>query len=231
MACDKTLLVVAAHPDDEVLGCGATVARRVREGWVADLVIMTRGVAGRDAGGVADRAAQAELERQMRVAAEVIGFRSVAQLDFPDNRLDTVSRMDLSHAIRAVVEEKRPNVVFTHHPGDYNWDHTRVFDATMMATRANAGDFFPSRVLTFEVLSSTERSWQEPGRAFHPNIWVDVAATIDSKKLALSYYQSEYRPYPHPRSIEAVEYLARKRGGEVGLAYAEAFHLVRSIED
>jgi len=132
--------------------------------------------------------------------------------------------------LKEVIQRVKPSLVFTHHPGDYNWDHGRTFDAVMMAARRNPPDFSPLEVRTFEVLSSTERAWQEPSRAFHPNLYMDVAGTIDMKKLALQYYEMEHRPYPHPRSIEAVEYLARRRGNEVGLVYAEAFHLVRKVE-
>ncbi|MGE5545972.1 MAG: PIG-L deacetylase family protein [Solirubrobacterales bacterium] len=232
MTKTKRLLVVAAHPDDEVLGCGATVRLRVNQGWTARLAIMTAGVTGRLAGDAVNEAAaeQAELADQMRRAAEVIGFETTTVFGFPDNRMDTVSRMDLAQALMPLVQDYRPDLVITHHPGDYNWDHTLTFDAVMMAARPNPPDHAPSEIWTFEVPSSTERAWQDGARAFHPNLYVNAAATIDQKKLALMYYRSEYRAYPHPRSVEALEYLARRRGSEVGLAYAEAFHVVRRVE-
>lgn len=231
---EKTVLVVAAHPDDEVLGCGATVAGLKRQGWRAVLVLMTRGVTGRsetvEAVTAEDLQAQQALAEQTARAAQVIGFDRVVSHDFPDNRMDTVARADLAHVLASLVQEERPHLVLTHHPGDYNWDHTLTFEAVMMAARPNPPEFCPPEIRTFEILSSTERAWQEPSRAFHPNCWVDVARTIDRKKLALSYYAGELRSYPHPRSLEAMEYLARKRGNEVGLAYAEAFHIVRKVE-
>ena len=229
----SVLLVVVAHPDDEVLGCGATVRLLVDRGWAAHLAIMTRGVTGRatdPAAGEKATQAQADLALETQRAAEVLGFSSTTNLDFPDNRMDTVSRMDLSHALRLLVEARRPGLVLTHHPGDYNWDHTSTFDAVLMACRSNAGDFSPAEIRAFEVLSSTERAWQEPSRVFCPNAYVDVAATIDAKNEALGHYASERRPYPHPRSAEAVEHLARKRGNEVGLEYAEAYHIIRRVE-
>ena len=230
----RRILVVAAHPDDEILGCGASVRLRVNRGWTAHLVIMTAGVAGRVAdtsiAGEQVTAEQAELAEQMRRAGEVIGFESTTVLNFPDNRMDTISRMDVAHALIPHIQNYRPDLVITHHPGDYNWDHGVTFDAVMMAARPNPPDHTPAEIWTFEVPSSTERAWQDPSRAFHPNLFVDVAATIDQKKLALMYYKNECRPYPHPRSIEALEYLARHRGNEVGLAYAEAFHVVRRVE-
>jgi LmbE family N-acetylglucosaminyl deacetylase len=235
-----SLLVVAAHPDDEVLGCGATVALRVAQGWQAHLLIMTGGVAGRTArrpDGISDdqldaetAAAMQRLRDESERAAELLGFTSVTRWSFPDNRMDTVSRMDVAQAIIPTLERLRPQTLLTHHPGDYNWDHTITFDAVMMAARHSPGEHGPREILAFEVPSSTERAWQTGGRSFHPNVYVDVARTIDKKKLALLTYQSECRPYPHPRSIEALEYLARKRGAEVGLEYAETFELIRRVE-
>ena len=228
------VMTIVAHPDDEVLGCGATVHGLVRKGWRAHLVVMSGGVGGRHSRAAAETAdvsgQQNLLRAQMRRAASVIGYHGIDTFDFPDNRMDTVGRMDISQAIRPVIERERPDLLLTHHPGDYNWDHTAVFDAVMMAARCNPPDFYPTELRTFEVLSSTERSWQDPSRVFCPNLYVDVARSIDMKKLAMRYYELEYRTYPHPRSIEAIEYLARRRGGEVGMLYAEAFHVVRKLE-
>lgn len=230
----QRILVVGAHPDDEVLGCGATVALRVSQGWEARLVIMTAGVDGRNT--IAQtlnaeyRSAVQILESESKRAADVLGFSKVTRFQFPDNRMDTVSRMDLTHAILGEIKDYRPDVIFVHHPGDYNWDHTITFDALMMAARQSPGEFGPKEILSFEVPSSTERAWQNGERAFHPNYYINVSKTIDKKKLAMSYYASECRPYPHPRSLEALEYLARKRGYEVGIEYAEAFCLIRKVE-
>lgn len=228
------VMVIAAHPDDEVLGCAATVHKLVSRGWKANLVIMSAGVSGRyllnETSSDDIQRDQASLSAQTRRAASVVGYEGIETFDFPDNRMDTVGRMDLVHAIRPIIEREKPDLVFTHHPGDYNWDHTATFDAVMMAARCNPPEFYPSEIRTFEVLSSTERAWQEPSRIFAPNLYVDISRNIDSKKLAMSYYESEYRPYPHPRSIESIEYLARRRGNEVGLVYAEAFHTVRKVE-
>ena len=234
-ATDNRILVVAAHPDDEVLGCGATVALRVAQGWTAQAVIMTRGVTGREVAETtqdpAAIAAQAALGKEMRRAGEVIGFAEVTQLDFPDNRMDRVSRQDLCNGFAAIVQDFRPTEIFTHHPGDYNWDHGLTFDAVMMAARVNPpDDYWPDRICTFEVPSSTERAPQDGVRSFHPNYYVEVDKTIDIKKLAMTYYASESRPYPHPRSIEGLEYTARRRGLEIGASYAEAFCMVRGIE-
>jgi LmbE family N-acetylglucosaminyl deacetylase len=230
----NSLMTVVAHPDDEVLGCGGTVHRLISNGWKAHLTIMSGGVGGRysrseAAGAIAGKQKNALVE-QMQKAASAIGYHGVDVFDFPDNRMDTVGRMDLSQAIRPILERERPDLVFTHHPGDYNWDHTAVFDAVMMAARCNPPDFYPAEIRSFEVLSSTERAWQDSSRIFCPNLYVDISKTIDMKKLAMRYYELEYRAYPHPRSIEAIEFLARRRGNEVGMIYAEAFHIIRALE-
>ena len=227
-------MVIAAHPDDEVLGCGATVHKLVCGGWRAHLIIMSGGVAGRLSGDTPHTETiqheQATLAEQMRRAASAVGYRTTDTFSFPDNRMDVVSRMDLTQAIRPIIEREKPDLIFTHHPGDYNWDHTATFDAVMMAARCNPPEFHPLEIRTFEVLSSTERAWQDASRIFSPNLYIDVSRSIDVKKLAMQYYENEYRPYPHPRSIQAIEYLARRRGNEVGLTYAEAFHVVRKVE-
>ena len=229
------LLVVAAHPDDEVLGCGATVALRVASGWEAHLLIMATGIAGRfaDVEKHAEEIGQrvAELDGHIGMVAKILGFCSHKRLDFPDNRLDVTPRQDLVHAILPLIEEIKPRLVLTHHPGDYNWDHGHVFDAVMMAARRSPGEVGPAEIMTFEVPSSTERGRRDPEAAFHPNVFINVEKTIDKKKLAMRHYESEYRDYPHPRSIEGIEYWARKRGLEVGLGYAEAFHLIRRVEE
>lgn len=229
----KKILVVAAHPDDEVLGCGATVALRRRQGWEIHLLIMTKGLIGREKSeGEREkfREAIAKLQAEMEAAGEILGFSSVENLDFPDNRMDAVSRMDVAHAIKGKIDSVRPDAIFTHHPGDYNWDHTRTFEAVMMAARASPGEFLVREIYAFEVLSSTERSWQTATYAFMPTVYVDVKETIETKKKAMRAYETECKPYPHPRSVEGVEFLARKRGSEIGIEYAEAFALVRRIE-
>ncbi len=233
---ENKLLVVAAHPDDEVLGCGGTVRQLTNKGWTAHLLIMTGGVGGRHSSASSDENAahikdeQTILANETANAANILGFSEVSNCDFPDNRMDLVSRADISIAIREKIDTYRPTVVFTHHPGDYNWDHSLTFDGVMMAARCNPPEFSPQEIRTFEVLSSTERAWQDPSRIFQPNLFVDISCTITSKQSALEAYKSEYREYPHPRSVEAIEILARKRGNEVGLEFAEAFHLVRKVE-
>jgi len=227
------VLVIAAHPDDETLGCGATMAKLAAAGREVHVVFVATGAAGRFADpdnhgrDIADQVAA--LRRDAARAGKNLGVASQTFLDFPDNRLDTVPLMDLAHSLKQQVRDIRPSLVFTHHFGDYNWDHGRVHEASLMACRANAGEFYPHRLYAYEVLSSTERALAAPHRTFMPNVFVEVSATIDSKIEALRQYASELGAYPHPRSPEAVRHLAGSRGSSVGMCYAEAFQLLREL--
>jgi N-acetylglucosamine malate deacetylase 1 len=230
----KKCLVVAAHPDDEVLGAGGTIARLSQNGVDVAVLYITGGKGGRKTLQEAEsdivKKEQEILSREIQESCCFLGVKRYERLSFPDNRLDTVSRMDISLQISEFASSFKPDVVFTHHPGDYNWDHTITYDATLMAFRANFGDHYPAAIFSYEVLSSSERSAQNTNFIFCPNFFVDISTTIEAKKSAISLYKSELKVYPHPRSVEGVEYLARKRGQEVGWMHAEAFQIVRLLQ-
>lgn len=229
MSATEIVLVCAAHPDDEILGCGATMARHVAAGDEVHVVILVRGVTSRG-----ESVEPPDSEAAARAAGAVIGVRSVRTHDFPDNRMDSVDRLSIAKAIEGEVARVRPTIVYTHFGGDMNVDHGRVHDAVAIACRPTPGHSVRS-LLFFEVPSSTE--WRPPGSvpAFAPNWFVDVSATLAKKLEALGGpYAAEMRPFPHARSLEAVEHLARWRGASVGVAAAEAFvcgrHVDRSAE-
>ena len=222
----KRVLVVAAHPDDEVLGCGATLARLAREGHDCRVLIMGGGLAARTA--EPSTAGLASLRQSAEAAARILGATGVEVLDFPDNRMDTVALLDVVKAVEARLHELRPHVVFTHHARDLNIDHAVTARAVETATRP-VDAHCPEEVYAFEVPSSTEWAF-ERGAAFAPNHFIDVAASLSVKIEALKAYASEIRPFPHPRSPEAIEALARLRGSQAGLPAAEAFTLVRRIQ-
>jgi LmbE family N-acetylglucosaminyl deacetylase len=229
----KVVLVVAAHPDDEVLGCAGTVARLKREGWRAVLVLMTRGISGRaktlEVVDAHHLSAQQKLSGETRQAAALVGYDDVISHDFPDNRMDTVSKADLAHVIATVVANEKPNLVLTHHPGDYNWDHGMTFSAVLMGARSSPGEPGPEDIWCFEVASSSERGWVGQGPQFQPTVYVNIESTIHIKQEAMRSYVTELRDPPHPRSIDGVAAVARKRGFEVGLEWAECFQVVRKI--
>lgn len=225
----KTVLAVAAHPDDEVLGCGATLARHVAAGDDVHVLIMGQGVFSRSDGSANAQALEA-LRACAREANRILGIHSLDLLEYPDNRMDGIERLDLAKAVEAAMERHNPEIVYTHFPGDLNIDHVCVSDAVTVACRPVPGSSVRS-LRYFEVQSSTEWRPAHAGSApFGPNLFVDVAATLEKKIDALRAYGTEMRAFPHARSIEAVEHLARWRGANVGVEAAEAFVLARSIE-
>lgn len=220
----KCVLVVAAHPDDEVLGCGATLARLVQEGHSVHLAFLADGVGSRQG---AD-AEQAERRAAAHRSAGIMGIETVAFFDLPDNRLDTVPLLDVIRSVEGLIARLAPATVITHHAGDVNIDHQRCHQAVVTACRPQPG--CPVNcLLSFEVPSSTE--WQPPQSAlpFAPNFFVDISAYLSVKRRALDAYGSEMRAWPHSRSYEAVEHLARWRGASVGCEAAEAFVVSRLV--
>jgi LmbE family N-acetylglucosaminyl deacetylase len=217
------VLAVAAHPDDEVLGCGATLARHADQSDVVSVLILGTGALSRE--GAATAEAQ-RLQLQAHEAGRILGAHDVSVLDLPDNRFDSWDLLDVVKCVERELRRLAPEVVYTHHPGDLNVDHRRTFEAVMTACRPQGPDG-PRRILSFEVASSTE--WQAPSvaPAFAPNVFVDVTQTLERKVKALEAYASEIRPFPHPRSVEALRALASWRGASAGMPAAEAFVLVR----
>ena len=228
----RRILVVAAHPDDEVLGCGGTMARATAAGDVVRVLIVATGAASR---AHPNEAALAAALRRLRSEAQAANQHLGVAPDhvvfggFVDQQLDVVPRLDIVKFIRSEVQTWRPDVVYTHHGGDYNPDHRAVFDATLAGTRPYLGEHHPSAVYAFETLSSTEWGWGN-GSDFRPTAYVDISAHLDAKKAALAAYASEIREFPHPRSIEGIDALARKRGSEVSRPAAEAFETIRVID-
>jgi LmbE family N-acetylglucosaminyl deacetylase len=224
-----TILVLAAHPDDEVLGCGGTIARYAREGHDVHIAILGEGITSRFAD--RDEAEQAELDHlhgQSRHVADFLGARALSLFGLPDNRFDTVPMLDVVKIIETLVSELRPAVVYTQHGGDLNVDHTVLYRATLTAMRPMAGS--PVRdVYAYEVASSTEWAFQQFSPVFTPNVFQDITTTVDTKIEAMQLYETEARPFPHPRSPEALRASARRWGATIGVDAAEAFQLVRSV--
>lgn len=214
----NSVLVVAAHPDDEVLGCGGTIARHSREGDAVTVVIVCEGESLRYGPGGVNQG------EDIRAAADVLGVEEIHRLDFPDQRLDDFSLSEIIEPLVRVVEETRPRVVYTQYGGDYNRDHEAVFDAVEVATRPTVSSI--RRVYAYHTPSSTE--WAYP-RTFVPDTWVDISATLDTKLEAMACYESELRDYPHPRSLEALEDRMKTWGSEACLEAAEVFMTVRSV--
>ena len=226
----KKILVIAAHPDDEVLGCGGTIARHADEGDQVQVLIVAEGATSRQLNRDRHHANKelTALEKAAQTAGSILGAAGVELLDFPDNRLDSLDRLDLIKQIEERINRHQPQVVYVHHAGDVNVDHRRLHESVVTACRPTPGQPV-QRLLSFEVSSSSE--WQPPGSApaFLPNWFVDISAQWQRNHEALMAYTDEMRPWPHARSLEALEHLARWRGAQVGVEAAEAFCLLRQI--
>ncbi len=212
----KSVLVIAAHPDDEILGCGGTVALHQGAGDRVTVVIACEGESLRyGPGGVG----QADHTRR---AAQVLGVTDVRPLGFADQRLDVVSLTDLITPLERVVAEVQPQIVYCQYGGDVNRDHELLFKAILVATRPTVACI--EAVYAFDTASSTE--WAYP-RSFAPDTWVDITATLEQKVAAMACYESEVRSYPHPRSLEALRHRARAWGNQACMDAAEVFVTVR----
>jgi N-acetylglucosamine malate deacetylase 1 len=228
-ASSRPVLVVAAHPDDEILGCGATMARLAGEGREVHVAILGEGITSRYAERTA--APRDELERlaaTARRANEIVGATDLTLHELPDNRFDTLAMLDVVKIVEALVDRIRPELVFTHDGGDLNVDHAVTHRAVMTATRGLEGQPV-AELLTFEVPSSTDWAYGQFEPRFAPTVFFDVTATLARKIEAMEAYESEARPFPHPRAPEALTAWARARGSSAGLQAAEAFRLVRRI--
>ena len=213
---DKRVLVIAAHPDDEVLGCGGTVALHALAGDSVTSVIVCEGESLRyGSEGVGQR------EHTNRAAA-ALGVRDGRLIGFPDQRLDTLTLTEIITPLEGVVREIRPTIVYCQYGGDVNRDHQLLFKALLVATRPTETSI--EAVYAFDTASSTE--WAHP-RTFVPDTWVDITATLPQKIAAMACYESELREYPHPRSLAALEHRARAFGNQQCLDAAEVFMTVR----
>ncbi|MCA9253594.1 MAG: PIG-L family deacetylase [Phycisphaerae bacterium] len=223
------VLVIAAHPDDEVLGCGGTIARLSAEGNQVHVVIMGEGITARhDDRSDANPNALNSLHAHASRAGQILGAISVEVLDLPDNRFDTVPMLDINKRVERLVEKHRPDVIYTHHAGDLNLDHVITHRAVLTATRPMSKSAVKT-IYTFEVASSSEWSFGATGPAFSPNVFIDIEKFTDAKCEAMSAYESEARDFPHPRSTQALRAQATRWGAACGCAAAEAFQLIRDI--
>jgi LmbE family N-acetylglucosaminyl deacetylase len=212
------VLAVAAHPDDEVLGCGGTLALHVDAGDEVTIVVACEGESLRYGAGMVNQASD------IAEAAKVLGAVAVRTLGFPDQRLDTLNLVEVIRPLEQAVAETRPHVVYCQYGGDINRDHHLLFQAALVATRPVVDQI--RAVYAFETASSTE--WAFP-RTFVPDTWIDISSTLERKIQAMACYRSEVRDYPHPRSLESLRNQAMHRGNQVALRAAEVFMTVRRV--
>lgn len=219
----KKILIVAAHPDDEVLGCFGTVAKYIQDGYEAYTLILGEGKTSRDG---ASKEEITLLHKEIQKANKAIGIKKVYIESLPDNRFDSVPLLDIIKIINKVKEEVQPEIIFTHFANDLNIDHQLTCQAVLTATRPMEGECV-KEIYAFEILSSTE--WNYP-LSFSPDTFVNVKETLQLKQEAMNYYQSELRSYPHPRSLKGIQINAHYRGMSVGLEAVEAFKTLRVLK-
>lgn len=225
---NKKILVVAAHPDDEIIGVGAAAARHASQGDEVRCIILGEGQTSRfDNREEVLTEVLDSLHNDTLKAAKIIGYTKVSFANFPDNRFDQLDLLDIVKYIEKAIEEFKPEIIYTHHVGDLNIDHQMTNKAVLTAARP-IGSYTVKEIYAFETLSSTEWdfSYKMP---FTPNVFVDVTETFENKLQAMKCYKSELCTAPHPRSLEIMEASAKKWGSVIGRQYAEAFMLVRGI--
>lgn len=221
-----TILVIAAHPDDEVLGCGGTIARHVQQGDSVTVLVVGEGVTSRNLPPDQTQKELTELQQAITEAHKILGVHTffAGALHVPDQQFDTIPLLTLTQRIESVIKEVGPAVVYTHSAADLNLDHQKIAAATLTALRPLAGNS-TCRLLSFEIPSSTEWNFAAP-QPFRPTVFTELTEDLLLKKQqALQAYHKEMRAYPHPRSPEYIRSLAVVRGSQSGLNMAEAFEL------
>ena len=221
----KNILVIAPHPDDEVLGCGATMKKLANEGRHVFVLIMSRGTPKH----YTDERIE-NVRQEAREAHNLLGVKETLFFDYHAPELDTVPLAELSRSIAQVIQEKKIYTLFLPHRGDIHNDHSLVFKAGMVAARP-VGSFTVKDVYCYETLSETE--WAAPfgDDTFIPSLFVNITSSFDQKLRAMECYKSQLRAFPNPRSLENMEALAKFRGATIGFERAEAFIVIRQIID
>jgi LmbE family N-acetylglucosaminyl deacetylase len=223
------ILVIAAHPDDEVLGCGGTIARLAAEGASISILILANGLTSRSDFDAAKEQEQLGVHHgRARLATKLLGAKEVNIAGFPDQKMDALPLLDITQAIEREVARVRPEIVFTQHGGDLNMDHVITFRATMTATRPVAGNSI-RKLYAYEIPSSTDWAFKQFSPPFEPNVFMDIEGSLEKKIQAMQIYESEARAFPHPRSPEILRATAQRWGSHVGLRAAEAFECVWEI--
>jgi len=229
---NKKILVVVAHPDDELLGLGGTMHKLINEeNCNVRLVILGEGITSRS-----DNRDPNEWTNELVIhkeniekARKVIGYQSVGIYDFPDNRFDQVALLDLIKVVEIEKNNFGPEIICTHHGGDLNIDHQLTLNAVITATRPMSHEKVKT-IITFETPSGTEWIASTDPRKFNPNLFIEVSKeNVFTKIKGMESYEFEKRKYPHPRSPEALEIQAKRWGVSIGVEYAEAFCIVRTI--
>ncbi|MFX0195109.1 MAG: PIG-L deacetylase family protein [Candidatus Hodarchaeota archaeon] len=223
------IVVIVAHPDDEVLGCGGTIARLARDQHEVYIAILGEGVTSRyHKREKAEKRLIQQLHARSHEVGRYLSTKEVFLFSLPDNCFDTVPLLDIIKIMEDLVSRLQPDVIYSHHGGDLNIDHQIVHRAVLTAARP-LKNCPVKEIYAFEVPSSTEWAFQQFEPVFHPDVFVDITETLETKVMAMQLYESEVQPFPHPRSPEAIRAIAERWGSMVGLEAAEAFKLIRAV--
>lgn len=229
----KNILVISAHPDDEVLGCSGYICKQNSLGNKVFVLYLSEGVSSRFTDCNMTKELKKEINKRKTMAinvSKVLKFQIIDFFDLPNLRMENMYLLDLVKKIMSVIQKIRPSVILTHHPGDLNTDHKVAFEASFTALRPFSYDFKIEKLLTYEVPSSTNWSNSKIGPLFSPNFYLDISKFLDAKKKAFEIYKYEMRKFPHPRSWKSISAHHLNRGSEVGLDFAEAFEIIRELD-
>ena len=218
----KKILIVVAHPDDELLGAGGTLKKHLLNRDDVRVIILSKGKTSRDNFKFREIL---KLNNETNKALKFLGVKKYKIFDFPDNKFDTVSLISIIKTIEEFKKDFRPNRVYTHFLNDLNIDHRITAEATITAFRPLPNEIC-TEILSFEIPSSTDLMEKK----FSPNYFIDISKTINSKIKALSFYKSEMKRSPHPRSLNNIKAMSIFRGNQFGVKSAEAFEIIRILE-
>tara|TARA_B100001057_G_C22606385_1_gene854838 strand:+ start:263 stop:931 length:669 start_codon:yes stop_codon:yes gene_type:complete len=219
---NENILVIAAHPDDEVLGCGGALINHKKKKDNITVIILSDGESSRN-----QKNLQLKINNRKNNAikvSKIIGYKNLFTYNYPDNQMDNVTFLDIVQTLEEKINYIKPNKIYTHYPYDLNIDHQITSKAVTTATRP-LSKHNVQEILFFEIPSSTEWAY----KAFKPNLFINIEKNIEKKMKLLNIYKNEMRNVPHPRSLKNIKNLAMIRGSQSGLKYAEAFKIYRKI--
>ena len=224
---NENVLIIVAHSDDETISMAGTICKHIKKGDKVYVSSMTNGVGSRPKQNDSDIN---ERKFSAMKASQILGFQWIESYDFDDNSMDNYPLIQIVKCIENIKTKYKPSLIYTHSNSDLNIDHRVVLNAVLTAFRPQPGELC-KEIRLFEVPSSTDYSSTALSPRFNPNLFIDISNFWDKKLLALKSYDSEMREYPHSRSIDGILNLSRRRGNQVGFDLAEAFEVVRKLED
>tara|TARA_B100000787_G_C16183891_1_gene293454 strand:+ start:90 stop:770 length:681 start_codon:yes stop_codon:yes gene_type:complete len=224
----KKIMLVAAHPDDELLGSAGTLLFYKKRGYNIKIIFLSDGESSRNISENKKKILIKKRKSQAKKISKLCKFTEPVFAEFPDNRLDTIPMLTIVKFVENEIKKFKPTIIITHNENDLNIDHKLTFEAVVTATRPSTKTFVKS-IYCFETPSSTENNFSKIKVNFNPNLFFDISKFIDQKIKLLKIYKDEIKSYPHSRSLEGIKVLAKYRGTQIGVKYAEAFYILREL--